>query len=169
MPHTHEGRLGNEAPHSHLLQLGSLITFGVVWVLDSLILRFSVFLDMYVPFIARIIVFSVLLILAIVFIQISQKILFNSPENKEELIKEGIFNHVRHPLYLGVLLIYLSFFFLSFSLISLALWITIFLIYNRLATFEEQELEKIYKDDYLKYKSTVAKWIPRIKSKRFNN
>jgi protein-S-isoprenylcysteine O-methyltransferase Ste14 len=128
------------------------------------VLRFSVFLDKYIPFIVNIIVFGAILALAIVLIQISQKTLFNTPENKEELINKGIFSHVRHPLYLGVLLIYLSLFFLSISLMSLGLWVIIFLIYNRLAAFEEDELEKIYKEDYIEYKKRARRWIPRIKS-----
>ncbi|MHA1913108.1 MAG: methyltransferase family protein [Promethearchaeota archaeon] len=164
MPHTHEGRLGNEAPYSHLFQLGSLITFSVVWVIDSLILRFSVFISKYIPFIVNVIIFGVILALAIVLIQISQKTLFNTPENKEELIKEGIFNRVRHPLYLGVLLIYFSLFFLSISLISLGVWVIIFLIYNRLAAYEEKELETIYKEDYRDYRKSVPRWIPRIRT-----
>ncbi|MHA1884943.1 MAG: methyltransferase family protein [Promethearchaeota archaeon] len=164
MPHLHENRLGNEAPHSHLLQGGSLVIFALVWILDSLIFTFSIFLSFYIPFLFRIILFGIIIIIAIVFIQISQKILFNQPENKDELITEGIFGHVRHPLYLGVLLIYLSFIFLSISLISLVVWVIILLIYDRLATFEEKELEKIYKQEYLEYKDKIPKWIPRFKN-----
>ncbi|MHA2398805.1 MAG: methyltransferase family protein [Promethearchaeota archaeon] len=164
MPHLHENRLGNEAPHSHLLQGGSLVIFALVWILDSLIFTFSIFLSFYIPFLFRIILFGIIIIIAIVFIQISQKILFNQPENKDELITEGIFGHVRHPLYLGVLLIYLSFIFLSISLISLVVWVIILLIYDRLATFEEKELEKIYKREYLEYKDKIPKWIPRFKN-----
>ncbi|MHA2472043.1 MAG: methyltransferase family protein [Promethearchaeota archaeon] len=164
MPHLHENRLGNEAPHSHLLQGGSLVIFALVWILDSLIFTISIFLSFYIPFLFRIILFGIIIIIAIVFIQISQKILFNQPENKDELITEGIFGHVRHPLYLGVLLIYLSFIFLSISLISLVVWVIILLIYDRLATFEEKELEKIYKREYLEYKDKIPKWIPRFKN-----
>ncbi|MCK4285668.1 MAG: isoprenylcysteine carboxylmethyltransferase family protein, partial [Candidatus Lokiarchaeota archaeon] len=75
---------------------------------------------------------------------------------------EGILGHVRNPMYLGVLLIYLAFIFLSISLISIAIWILIIIIYNRLATFEEKQLEKLFKEKYLEYKNKVPKWIPRL-------
>ena len=64
-------------------------------------------------------------------------------------------------MYLGVLLIYLAFIFLSISLISILIWIVIIVIYNRLATFEEKQLEELFKEKYLEYKNKVPKWIPR--------
>ena len=74
---------------------------------------------------------------------------------------EGILSHVRHPMYLGVLLIYLGFIFLSISLVSVLVWIIIIIIYDRLATFEEKELERLFAEQFLEYKNKVPKWIIR--------
>ena len=95
------------------------------------------------------------------FISALHNILFRHPENKNDLITDGILRHVRNPMYFGVLLIYLAFIFLSISLISIGLWIVIIMIYDKLATFEEKQLEKLFGEKYLKYKKKVPKWIPR--------
>ncbi|MFW9784293.1 MAG: DUF1295 domain-containing protein, partial [Candidatus Heimdallarchaeota archaeon] len=123
-------RIGNESPHSHLLQGISILIFTVVWILDSLILNFSTLLNNYIPLIVRIIIFISILIIAYLVIRKSEKILFKQPENRSELIIEGIFSHVRHPLYLGVLLIYLAFIWLSISLLAIAVWIITIIIYD---------------------------------------
>jgi protein-S-isoprenylcysteine O-methyltransferase Ste14 len=159
-PHQ-EHRLGIEAPHSHLFQLLSMITFTSVWILDSFVFSFSTLLNRFLPLVVRIVVFIVIIIIAYLLIRISHKILFKEPENKNDLITEGIFKHVRHPMYLGVLLIYLACIFLSISLISFGTWIVVFIIYDRLAKYEEKQLEKLFNEKYLEYKKKVPKWIPR--------
>ena len=161
MGHNHEHRLGVEAPHSHLIQALSPAIFTIVWILDSLVFKFSIVLNDFVPWIVRLILFIVVIVVAFVFIRTSHNILFRRPENKDELVAEGILAHVRNPMYLGVLLIYLAFIFLSLSLISVALWVVIIVIYDKLATFEEKELEKLFGEKYLKYKKKTPKWIPR--------
>lgn len=161
MGHNHEHRLGIEAPHSHLIQALSPAIFTIVWVLDSLVFKFSIVLNDFIPWIVRLILFIVVIAVAFAFIRISHNILFRRPENKDELIAEGILGHVRNPMYFGVLLIYLAFIFLSISLISVALWIVIIVIYDKLATYEEKQLEKLFGEKYLAYKKKVPKWIPR--------
>lgn len=161
MGHNHEHRLGIEAPHSHLIQALSPAIFTIVWILDSLVFKFSIVLNDFVPWIVRLILFIVVIAVAYAFIYISHNILFRRPENKDELITDVILGHVRNPMYFGVLLIYLAFIFLSISLISIALWIVIIVIYDKLATFEEKQLEKLFGEKYLEYKKKTPKWIPR--------
>ena len=161
MGHNHEHRLGIEAPHSHLIQALSPAIFTIVWMLDSLVFKFSIVLNDFVPWIVRLILFIVVIAVAFAFIRISHNILFRRPENKDELIADGILGHVRNPMYFGVLLIYLAFIFLSISLISIALWIVIIVIYDKLATYEEKQLEKLFGEKYLAYKKKTPKWIPR--------
>jgi len=161
MGHNHEHRSGIEAPHSHLIQALSPVIFTIVLILDSSVFKFSVVLNDFVPWIVRLILFIIVIVVAFAFIRISHNILFRRPENKDELITNGILGHVRNPMYFGVLLIYLAFIFLSISLISIALWIVIIVIYDKLATYEEKQLEKLFGEKYLEYKKKVPKWIPR--------
>ncbi len=153
--------MGIEAPHSHLKQGLSAIVFITVWILDSLVFTFSTVLNNIIPWLIRLILFIVIIAVAFVFIRASHNILFRHPENKDDLITDGVLGNVRNPMYLGVLLIYLACIFLSISLISIALWIVIIVIYDKLATFEEKQLEKLFGEKYLEYKEKVPKWDPR--------
>ncbi|MFX0019595.1 MAG: methyltransferase family protein, partial [Candidatus Hermodarchaeota archaeon] len=76
------------------------------------------------------------------------------------LITTGILEYVRNPMYFGILLIYVSFIFLSISLISIAFFLLVFLVYNRMVNFEEKILESMFGDQFLDYKKKVSKWIP---------
>ena len=82
MSNHHDHRLGIEAPHSHLIQGLSIVVFTFIWILDSLILSFSIILNSFIPLIARIVLFAIVLTIAFVLIQISHKTLFKQPENR---------------------------------------------------------------------------------------
>jgi len=161
MAYKNELRMGIESPYSHLIQGLCPVFFTVVWILDSFFFKYSIVLNDFVHWIIRIILFISVITVAYAFIYISQNILFRRPENKDEIIAEGIFGHIRNPMYFGILLIYLAFIFLSISLISIAIWILIIVIYDKLATSAEKQLEKLFGEKYLKYKKKVPKWIPR--------
>jgi protein-S-isoprenylcysteine O-methyltransferase Ste14 len=76
-----------------------------------------------------------------------------------KLVTTGIYSHVRHPLYLGVIVMYLGFTFYSFSLLSLLPWLLAVAAYNKMANYEEQVLAKRFGKEYLDYKKSVRKWI----------
>lgn len=161
MSHNHEHRLGIEASHSHLKQGLSAIVFTTIWILDSLVFSFSTLLNSFVPWIIRLILFIIIIAVAFAFIRAAHNVLFRDQENKNDLITNGILGHVRNPMYFGVLLIYLACIFLSISLISIVIWIVIIVIYDRLATFEGNQLEALFGQEYIDYKGKVPKWIPR--------
>ena len=151
-----------EIPHSHLLHALLPIIFIVIWVLDSWILLISVWLNEFVPSILRLILFITILGLAFIIIVLAHKTLFDHNGPSDTLLTSGILGHVRNPLYLGILLIYVAVLFLSISIISIVLFIIIFLIYNWMVNFEEKKLEKIFSNEYLEYKKKVPKWIPKL-------
>jgi protein-S-isoprenylcysteine O-methyltransferase Ste14 len=76
-----------------------------------------------------------------------------------ELMTTGVYGHVRHPLYLGTLLLYLPFTLWSFSLLSIVPWLIAIVAYNKMANYEEQFLTKRFGKEYLEYKKRVRKWI----------
>lgn len=151
-----------EPKYSHLVQAISPITFVVIWILDSQIFFISVVLNNYVPLILRIILFSIVLVLAFIFIALSHKAIFHDNKPSNTLIIDGILGHVRNPMYLGILLIYVAFLFLSISLICIVLFIIIALVYNKMVNYEEKVLESLFGDDYLAHKKKVPKWIPKL-------
>ncbi|MHA1745195.1 MAG: methyltransferase family protein, partial [Promethearchaeota archaeon] len=113
---THHER---EAPHSHLIQGLSPILFTLILSLDGWVLHWTTQLNDIVPLIVRGILCVVFLSLAVYLMNSSHKILFRDHKPSDTLITEGILKRVRNPMYLGIMCIYLAFFFLSMSLIAL--------------------------------------------------
>ena len=150
-----------EARYSHFIQASLPITFVIIILLDTFVFRISVWLNAYVPFIVRIILCAIVLVLAFIFIKLAHDALFSHNEPSNTLITDGILSHVRNPMYLGVLLIYVAFLFLSMSLISLLFFILVVVIYNKMVNIEEKVLEQLFGEDWLAYKKQVPKWIPR--------
>jgi len=148
--------------NSHFLHALLPIVFVITWFLDTQFFKISIFLNDFVPFLIRIIIFSMFLILAFILIYLSHKTLFKNHEAPKTLINEGILAHIRNPMYLGFLLIYISLICLSISLISIAIFVIVFLIYNKMVNFEEKILETLFGEEYLIHKKKVPKWIPRI-------
>ena len=106
-------------------QIVLLLIFLTVWILDSFVFRFSTFLSSYVPIYIKI-------VLAVFFFFVSGflarkglKLIFGKTRTEPGVVKEGVFAMVRHPIYLGAILFYLSFWVLTISLVALFIWIII--------------------------------------------
>ncbi|MBY8992729.1 MAG: isoprenylcysteine carboxylmethyltransferase family protein [Candidatus Lokiarchaeota archaeon] len=160
----HKQGPGQEHQKSHIIQLFAMIIFFIIWIIDSFIFTFSTILTGYIPIIIQIIGFISFLPLGLILSFRAGHVIFQA-ENSNKLITTGILSHTRHPLYLGVLIIYVGFIFLTMSLISIVGLIIAFLLYNYIASFEENELIEIFKEEYLEYKKRVPKWIPSIRSR----
>ena len=149
-----------EIPHAHIYHASMPVAFFIIWFLDSNIFRISIFLNNFVPLLIRLILFILVLISAITLIMLSHRALFKSNEPPNSLITNGILGYVRNPMYFGILLIYVAFIFLSISLISIGLFVIVFLVYNWMVNFEEEILENMFGEQYLEYKKKVPKFIP---------
>jgi protein-S-isoprenylcysteine O-methyltransferase Ste14 len=76
------------------------------------------------------------------------------------LVTNGLYKHIRHPQYLGILIAALGMVIYKFSPISLLLWPFLLLIYYRLARKEEKIMQNIYGARYLEYTSEVPMLLP---------
>jgi protein-S-isoprenylcysteine O-methyltransferase Ste14 len=158
-----------EYPNSHLIQRLSFFGFLSVWFLDSFVINVSTDLSSSIPLYMRLIAFLIILIVAIRLMQLAHDSLFGNQHNERpveheqyhsnELKESGIMAYVRHPLYLGTVLVYLALAVLTMSIISFVMWIGIFIIYDIMASFEERQLEIMFGKAYLEYKKRVPKWI----------
>jgi protein-S-isoprenylcysteine O-methyltransferase len=149
-------------PKSTMIQFVGAFIFYFIWSLDSFIFRFSTFLSIYIPLLVRIIIFLGFFIIGCFLILRAGHIIYHEKENSIKLKKTGIFSYLRHPLYFGILMIYIGFIILTISLISIVLFVVIFFLYNYIANLEEKELEDFFGEEYLEYKKTVSKWFPRL-------
>lgn len=89
-------------------------------------------------------------------------------EAKGQIVTTGIYAHVRHPQYLGFLLLTLGMNLEWMTFFTLLLWPVIVVLYYRLARTEEKYSEDQFGEEYRKYKRSVPMFIPRIRKKASN-
>lgn len=152
--------LGAEYPHGDLLQAILPIPFLVVWGLDSFFYRISTFPGKFIPLPIRLTLATISLGSAFFLMWSSHKSLFEEVRDPPRVIESGVFRLVRHPMYLGALLIYVGFMLATLSIISFLLWMGVFIMYDKMATYEEEDLVRIFGEEYLNYQRRVPKWIP---------
>lgn len=165
----HKHLEGNENSKSHQYQIVSGVGFVIVWGLDTFAFEFSTQLNAYANGLVRFIISIPVFLLAFYLMWAAGKALFVETEHSSGLLTGGILAHVRHPLYLGSLLIYLGCLVNSVSLLALLVYIIQWVAHNDLANFEEADLIRVYGDEYIEYRKKVPKWIPRIRANWIKN
>jgi len=161
---SHLARIGRhgEHPYGDLGQIIILLGFLLTWILDSFVFRYSTFLSPYVPIYLRLIFAGLILVSAIYLVRSGHRAISDEALSSPRLLTDGAFSRVRHPLYLAALLFYVFLIAITLSLISLFVFVGIFIFYNYIATYEEKFLEQKYGQDYLNYRKNVPRWIPRL-------
>jgi len=76
------------------------------------------------------------------------------------LVDWGVYALVRHPMYLGTLLMYLGLALTTISAASIALLPAFFYAYDGFAAYEERRLVEALGKDYLAYMMRVRRWVP---------
>ncbi len=80
----------------------------------------------------------------------------------QRLVTYGIFGWVRNPLYVGNFFIWMGFVVISGVMWFLPVAIVLFGIeYTLIVAYEEGVLESIFGGEYLAYKQTTNRWLPR--------
>ncbi|MBU7004404.1 MAG: hypothetical protein HXS50_02470 [Theionarchaea archaeon] len=133
------------------------IVFILVLILDSTILHISTFLAEDIDIAIRLTMGIPFLFLSYYLMDRSHKMIFGDHEG---LIDKGIYGRLRHPMYLGTLMIYVFFVLVSLSILAILTWIAIFLVYDRLAAYEERVLLEDLGGDYAEYMKRVHRWFP---------
>jgi protein-S-isoprenylcysteine O-methyltransferase Ste14 len=147
---------------------GQLILFGLfflVWDGDSFFLHLSTFLSAYVPLYIRLIILGIAFITAVYLFR-SGHVVVSHEHKPDHVVTSGAFRYVRHPLYLASILAFLGLAISTLSLLSLVLFVGIFIFYNYLASYEEKLLEEKFGEEYIKYKQRTGKWVPWLSLKK---
>ena len=152
-----------EHPFGHAGQLISLAAFMAVWVADSFIGRWTTFPARDVPLAARLALLALALLTAVSLIR-SAGTVHHIEGQSDHVVTTGAYRNVRHPIYLGVMLVYLGLALATASLLSLAVFVCIFFYYNYIAGYEERLLEDRFGQAYEDYESRTGKWVPRRKA-----
>ena len=150
-----------EHPFGDAGQLIILSFFLLVWVGDSFFLRKFIFLADRVPLYTRLFILVISLITTALFFRSGRGVVSHE-HRPTEVISNGAFRYVRHPLYLGCILFYLGLAISTVSLLCLALLVPIILFYNYIAGYEEKLLVQKFGERYNSYQKITGKWVPRI-------
>jgi protein-S-isoprenylcysteine O-methyltransferase Ste14 len=157
--------LGSEHPLCDRIQLFLLILFFTAWGIDSLsyvVFRYSTVVLNAVTVPASLLGTIVVGCLGLYLASKAHQAVLDKDPVRLKLVESGVYAVVRHPMYLGTLFCCLSFLFVSFSLLSLGIWIVFFIFYDRMATYEERSLVEILGEEYVAYQRRVAKWFPGV-------
>lgn len=138
------------------------VLFGLVYVADSFIFKFSTSLNEIVPNIIRVSAGIIVLIVSGFFSLSGMRKVFNEVRDKPEVIRKGVFSIVRHPVYFGEILIYLGLLLFSMSIASAIIWIMAIIFLNYIAGYEEKILLDHFGEEYRAYMNEVPRWIPKI-------
>jgi protein-S-isoprenylcysteine O-methyltransferase Ste14 len=157
----------DEHPYGDRGQIVFLFVFLVVWGLDSFILKWTTMLADAIPLSVRLGLAGLVFILAIFFVQMGHRAISDPSFGDKGLIKNGAFARLRHPLYGGSILFYLSLALSTLSLAAFAIWCAIGVFYNIIAAYEERLLLEKYGDEYREYQHKVPRWFPRLRPARF--
>ncbi|KAF5415634.1 MAG: hypothetical protein C5S38_03815 [Candidatus Methanophagaceae archaeon] len=159
----HEDRKDLAGEHSigDIGQIILLILFIAGWLVDIYILHFSVFFTQTVSIYLRVLLSLPVFFLAFFFARSGLKTVFGEERNELAVIKTGVFSIVRHPIYLGAILLYLGFIIISLSIISFCIWLIIILFYYFISRYEEKLLIDKLGSQYEDYMNEVPMFIPR--------
>jgi protein-S-isoprenylcysteine O-methyltransferase Ste14 len=159
-------RLGSEHPLWDRIQIVVIGSFVVVMLFDNV----STVTFGYQNILERVSAHPILLLPAVFLIAFGVYLIKEShaavlaEASKPEFVDSGVYSLVRHPMYLGGLMILLGFLFLKFSLIAFAIWLVFCFLCDWMASYEEKDLLRVLGKEYTDYRSRVPKWL--IFSKR---
>jgi protein-S-isoprenylcysteine O-methyltransferase Ste14 len=88
-------------------------------------------------------------------------------ESQGKLVTTGIYKYVRHPQYIGFLLLTLGMLLEWPTIFTILLWPVLAVVYWRLAKEEDKEIEERFGEEFREYQSRVPGFIPRLRKKRF--
>ncbi len=164
-PPRHRDDLTGEHALGDIGQLVLAILFTLTWVVDSFFLHYSIFLNGIVPVWVRIPLAVVLLALAAYLARTGLSIVFGERRETPGVIRKGVFGVVRHPVYLGEILLYLGLLMLSISLAAAAVWLVAVVFLHCISRHEEKLLLERFGAEYEQYMHDVPMWIPRFRTK----
>jgi protein-S-isoprenylcysteine O-methyltransferase Ste14 len=142
-------------------QLILAIIFLAVWLADSFLFELTTFLNEIVPDTIRLIAGIIVMILSGYLSMTGLKTVFGEVRDKPHVIRKGVFGIVRHPVYLGEILLYFGLLLFSLSLAAAVIWIIVIVFLFYISRYEEKILLEFSGDEYRTYMNEVPMFIPK--------
>lgn len=157
---THRDDLVGEHPLGDAVQLILLVIFLIIWIGDSYFVKISTGMAHHAPLSLRIVLFVIGITMAGYLSYKGLAIVFGEEREPPSVIRKSVFGLVRHPIYLGSIVVYFSCVVLTFSILSLLLWFLIVTFYVYLSRYEERLLLKRFGSEYRDYMHNVPMLFP---------
>jgi protein-S-isoprenylcysteine O-methyltransferase Ste14 len=161
MAQRHKDNLAGEHHTGDIGQLIIFILFMVLWLSD-MFLKYSSFLNEYIPIVVRLPIGILLLIVSGYMAKTGLSIVFGKQRQSQGVIRKGVFSFVRHPIYLSEIILYLGLLLLHISLAAVFIWIIAILFLHYISRYEEKLLLAKYGKEYEQYMKEVPMWFPRL-------
>jgi protein-S-isoprenylcysteine O-methyltransferase Ste14 len=163
----HEGRedLVGENPGGDMGQIIFAVLFAVVWIADTFFLNYTTFLNEYLSDFIRIPLGILLMVLSGYLARTGLSIVFGEERNVPTVIRKGVFDIIRHPVYFSEVLLYLGFLVFSVSLAAAFVWICAIIFLYHISRYEEKILLSHFGEEYKRYMNEVPMWIPLLRIK----
>jgi protein-S-isoprenylcysteine O-methyltransferase Ste14 len=160
----HKGRddLAGEHAAGDAGQAIVAVLFAGVWVLDTFFLHYTTGFNGSVPLWIRLLLGGTLLVVSGYLVQAGLSIVFGEKRETPGVIRKGVFNVVRHPIYLSEILLYLGCLMLSLSLAATGVFFAAVVFLHYISRHEEKLLLARFGEEYEKYMRDVPMWIPRL-------
>jgi protein-S-isoprenylcysteine O-methyltransferase Ste14 len=163
----HRADISSEHTFGDIGQLVLFILFMTVWITDAFIIRYSTILNDYIPFlIIRMPLGIILVVLAIYLLWAGTSLVFGDIREEQNIIDQGVFGWLRHPVYIGEALFYLGLIMFSISLVATGVWIITIVFLHYISRYEEKVLLERYGEEYRQYMRDVPMYLPRIIRKK---
>ena len=164
--HEHRKDLAGEYKWGDTGQILFALIFLIGAAADIFLLKISESWQDSVPWHIRIIAFIPIFFAAGYFAQKAHKKIFEEERETLMVITTDIYSVIRHPMYFGSILIFLSLVVLSLSLIATVIFIFVIIFYYYLCIYEERLFNERLGESYKSYIKKVPMLIPFTKIKK---
>ena len=86
---------------------------------------------------------------------------FPSPKSGSQLIQNGLYKYIRHPIYTGILMLLSGYSFYVTSGYKLLITLLLLILFIFKSRYEENRLALVFKS-YSEYKKTTGRFLPKI-------
>lgn len=104
---------------------------------------------------------NIFIIFGLILLSYAWGILYNA-QKRNKLATTGPYKVIRHPQYMGFIIIMVGFIFQWPTLLTLIMFPVLVVVYTKLALEEEKDLMKIFGKDYQHYAQVTPRFIPNL-------
>ncbi|MDK2982093.1 MAG: methanethiol S-methyltransferase [Chloroflexota bacterium] len=158
----HENRpdLAGEHPVGDTWQAIAMLVFIAAALLDYFLLGNPQRFNQQFSFWARLPFSLALFGLGAWLAQHGIQVVFGEYREEPVMITNDLFAHMRHPIYLGAILIYFAVLVLVLSPLAALVMLPVLAMYQWLARYEEVRMLGIFGERYTEYQRRVPMWLP---------